>query len=251
MSGARSWVSFGVIVAFTGMLAGTSKPKASGEGGTSGTSGTHAADPVFKSIPAAAQAAMPAAPCTDALLEATMKTVVLPDTWSKPDKHRLPLVDQPVAAGFTRANAKTNYPDDGFWVINETLVRDLHPKSWNVSDQSDSKISSNASQLVAYPLFALLRSDQRILPKANASGDDFTGGRLTGKLVVTRMDTGAPVCVVGINAKSSPIVTFKSRGLMGKSLEKAIHDDFFEQLGKALKEAMTAAAPTFSIDSGT
>lgn len=52
-----------------------------------------------------------------------MKSVVTPESWAKPDKHQMPLVNQPVAARFSRANAKTNYPDDGFWVINAPLVQ--------------------------------------------------------------------------------------------------------------------------------
>lgn len=245
----RSLASFGIICAFTLSLAATSKPKDTGEGGSVG--GPLPADKAFTSITASAQAATPAAKCTDALLETTMASVVLPETWAKPDRHQMPLVDQPIAAGFTRAHAKTNYPDDGFWVINAPLVRDLHPKSWDITEQSDSKISSNVSQLVAHPLFALLRSDTRVLPKVNAGSDDYTGGTLKGKLVIARMDTGAAICVIPVSAQSSPSVKFKSRGITGKSLEKAIHDDFFEQATAALKDAVKAAAPSFSVDVGT
>lgn len=243
----RSLASFGIICVFTMSLAATSKPK---ENGSSGGTPV-AADKAFTSITASAQAPTPTAKCTDALLESTMKTVVLPDTWAKPDRHQMPLVDQPVAAGFTRANAKSNYPDDGFWVINAPLVRDLHPKSWDITEQSDSKISSNVSQLVAHPLFVLLRSDSRALPKVNAGSDDYTGGTLKGKLLIARMDTGATVCTIPVSAQSSPSVKFKSRGITGKSLEKAIHDDFFEQVNAGLKEAVKTAAPSFSVDVGT
>ena len=247
----RSLASFAIICAFTLSLAATSKPRESGDGGGGGGGSAVAADKAFTAINAVAGAPTPPAKCTDALLEATMKSVVTPESWAKPDKHQMPLVDQPVAARFSRANAKTNYPDDGFWVINAPLVRDLHPKSWDITEQSDSKVSSNVTQLGAHPLFALLRSETRTLPKVNANGDDFTGGTLSGKLVVARMDTGAPVCVIGVTAQSSPSVKFKTRGITGKSFEKAIRDDFFEQLVAALKAAVKTAAPSFSVDVGT
>lgn len=243
----RSVASFAIILVFAAGVMGTSKPKDTGEGGAK----TGAADSAFTSVVAASKAPAPAAKCTDALLETTIKAVVTVESWSKPDKHRMPLVDLPVASAFTRENAQKNYADDGFWVINAPLVRDLHPKSWDITEQSDSKISSNVSMLAAHALFALLRSDTRTLPKPAPSGDDFVGGTLAGKLVVSRMDNGAPVCVVPFSAQSSPSVKFKTRGITGKSLEKAIHDDFFEQVQTALKAAVKAAAPAFSVDVGT
>ena len=122
----------------------------------------------------------------------------------------------------------------------------------DITEQSDSKVSSNVTQLGAHPLFALLQPETRTLPKVNANGDDFTGGTLSGKLVVARMGfAGAPVCVIGVTAQSSPSVKFKTRGITGKSFEKAIRDDFFEQLVAALKAAVKTAAPSFSVDVGT
>src|SRR5262249_14601270 len=123
--------------------------------------------------------------------------------------------------------------------------------SWSVTEQSDSKNADHIRRVGARPLFAVLRADARVLPKVAPSGDNYDAGRLLGKLVISRIDTGASICAIPFSAESSPRVKFKERGTTGTTLERAILDDFKTQVRASIATATKAAAPAFTVDVGS
>ncbi len=121
----------------------------------------------------------------------------------------------------------------------------MYPVSWTVTEQSDTNVNDRINRFAARPFFAVVRADTRVLPKV--VGDNYDGGRLVGRLVVARVDTGAPVCAIPISAESSPKVNFRTRGITGTTFEKAIQDDFRTQVTKAIGDAAKTAIPGYVV----
>jgi hypothetical protein len=240
----REALSLGVMAAFVLSLAATDKPKAD----PNHDSGLNA-DLALKNVNAASNAPIPTATCTAAMLDGLAKSVSVHETWESDAARSIEILDLPVAAKISRAGIRTNHDDDGWLWLNGLLVKDLYPKGWNITDQSESKNEDHMNRFAARPFFAVLRADARVLPKVAPGGDDFVGGRLAGKLVVSRIDTGAPVCAIPIAAESSSKVSFKTRGITQTTFEKAIQDDFRSQAANAL-EAATKTIPGYHLSHG-
>jgi hypothetical protein len=243
----RTVKSVGVIAVFALSLVATSKPPKQDEAGAEVDAGP-SADAVFDAVRAADAAPIPSTACSDALLEAARRDVRVGTSWEHPDIHKVHLVDSAMAARFSRANAQANNPDDGFRWLSSSAFRDSNPETYQVVENSDSKVKERTRHLTLFPFFAVLRADARKLPAKTPGSDEFTGGSLTGKIVVARVDTGAPICSIAVSAASSSTVSFKSRGLTGKSFEKAIQDDFESQATGALRRVFKATAPSFTLD---
>jgi hypothetical protein len=94
--------------------------------------------------------------------------------------------------------------------VSSPQVKDLHPESYSAFDQSDSKVTQHIGSFRQHPLFAILRTEERGLPKVTSS-EEFDGGKLTGNLVVARVDTGAVICSIPVSAQSASNVKFKER----------------------------------------
>jgi len=241
----RELLSLAVIGAFSLSLAATSKPP---EGGASGDAGFNI-DGAYAAVVGAAAQPAPAVTCTDVLLTTTAKTVKTAESWEKPDLHDVMLIDAPVAAGMSKTAPRQNHPDDGWRWINSQAIRDLYPISWTVTEQSESNNIAKIRSVAARPLFVVLKADARVLPKVT-TGDNYVGGKLAGKLVFARIDTGGTVCAVPFSAESSPSVKFKTRGITGTSLERAILDDFKDQVRASIRTAATTIGPAWKIDVG-
>lgn len=238
----RTAASFVVMVAFAASLVATSKPKKDA-GGPSGA--------IYASVKVALGGATEPGRanagdlCTKEALQALAPQVAVPQSWRQPERLSIVLFEAETAARFAPSNAITNNPDDDFRFVNSFLVRDLLPLTYSAFENSETKTKEKLGAIATHPFFAIAKAEER-RPPALGSDGKFTGGVYAGTIVVARFDTGTPVCRIPFEARSSEEVAFKTRGLLGKSAEKAMKDDFEQRVGAALQGALKKAAPSYS-----
>lgn len=168
-------------------------------------------------------------PCNDAEIKANYK--------AKEQRLWLTGVDYE----FLKAVVNNGSTDMGPWAfLNSPGISDHLPKAREKTGTALGNAAYALRNVESARYIVVYRAAERSMPKID--GEEFDTGIFDGHLVILDLETAAVMCHALLEVENSDTVEYNTRGITGKSDDKALRDDFEDQFEKTASKALRSIA---------